>query len=186
MSGRWRLYLLADQIIVREGGPSSNRGLTLFAGFTYANPSTAIIQYFWEAGLVKQGTFPGRDNDSIAFAVSQSLVSNRDSPAGSRSARRRRPAGPSPPGSATGRIRACSGSPGPMEKQTGRGAPWTSPTSRRSSHSGVRTDRPMLMSMMTQFRLERADDLDRTGENRPALSHNLTRLSASSRSLSHV
>jgi len=25
---------------------------------------------------VKQGTFPGRDNDSIAFAVSQALVSN--------------------------------------------------------------------------------------------------------------
>jgi porin len=76
MSGRWGLYLLADQVIWREAGPSSNRGLTIFAGFTYADPSTAIIQYFWEAGLVKQGTFPGRDNDSIAFAVAQSLVSN--------------------------------------------------------------------------------------------------------------
>jgi porin len=76
MSGRWGLYLLADQMIWREGEPSSNRGLTLFAGFTYADPSTAIIQYFWEAGLVKQGTFASRDNDSIAFAVSQLLVSN--------------------------------------------------------------------------------------------------------------
>jgi porin len=76
MSGRWGVYLLADQMLWREGGPSSNRGLTLFTGFTYADPSTAIIQYFWEAGLVKQGTFPGRDNDSIAFALSQLLVSN--------------------------------------------------------------------------------------------------------------
>ena len=63
-------------MIWREGGPSSNRGLTFFVGFTYADPSTAIIQYFWEAGLVKQDTFAGWDNDSIAFAVSQSLVSN--------------------------------------------------------------------------------------------------------------
>ena len=76
MSGRWGLYLLADQMIWREGGPSSSRGFNLFAGFTYADPSTALIQYFWEAGLVKKGTFPGRDNDSIAFAVSQALVSN--------------------------------------------------------------------------------------------------------------
>jgi porin len=63
-------------MIWREGGPSSNRGLTFFVGFTYADPSTAIIQYFWEAGLVKQDTFAGWDNDSIAFAVSQLLVSN--------------------------------------------------------------------------------------------------------------
>jgi porin len=76
MSGRWGLYLLADQMIWREGGPDSNRGLTIFAGFTYADPSTALIQYFWEAGLVKQGTFAGRDDDSIGFAVSQALVSN--------------------------------------------------------------------------------------------------------------
>jgi porin len=76
MSGRWGLYLLADQMIWREGGPSSNRGLTLFATFTYADPSTALIQYSWEAGLVKQGTFTGRDNDSIGLALSQLLVSD--------------------------------------------------------------------------------------------------------------
>jgi porin len=76
MSGRWGLYLLGDQMIWREGGPSSNRGLTLFAAFTYADPGTAIIQYFWEAGLVKQGTFAGRDDDSIGLAVSQMFVSS--------------------------------------------------------------------------------------------------------------
>lgn len=76
MSGRWGLYLLADQMIWREGGPGSNRGLTLFAAFTYADPRTAIIQYSWEAGLVKQGTFAGRDDDSIGLAISQLMVSD--------------------------------------------------------------------------------------------------------------
>ena len=75
MSGRWGLYVLADQMIYRDS-PGADRGLTVFAGFTYADPSTALLQYFWEAGIVKLGTFAGRDEDSIGFAVSQGLVSN--------------------------------------------------------------------------------------------------------------
>jgi Carbohydrate-selective porin len=75
MSGRWGLYVLADQMIYRDS-PGADRGLTVFAGFTYADPSTALLQYFWEAGLVKLGTFAGRDEDSIGFALSQGLVSN--------------------------------------------------------------------------------------------------------------
>jgi porin len=75
MSGRWGLYVLADQMIYRDS-PGGDRGLTVFAGFTYADPSTALLQYFWEAGLVKLGTFAGRDQDSIGFALSQGLVSN--------------------------------------------------------------------------------------------------------------
>jgi len=75
MSGRWGLYVLADQMIYRDS-PGGDRGLTVFAGFTYADPSTALLQYFWEVGLVKLGTFAGRDADSIGFALSQGLVSN--------------------------------------------------------------------------------------------------------------
>jgi len=75
MSGRWGLYVLADQMIYRDS-PGADRGLTVFAGFTYADPSTALLQYFWEVGIVKLGTFAGRDEDSIGFAVSQGLVSN--------------------------------------------------------------------------------------------------------------
>jgi len=75
MSGRWGLYVLADQMIYRDS-PGADRGVTVFAGFTYADPSTALLQYFWEAGIVKLGTFAGRDEDSIGFAVSQGLVSN--------------------------------------------------------------------------------------------------------------
>jgi porin len=75
MSGRWGFYVLADQMIYRDS-PGADRGLTVFAGFTYADPSTALLQYFWEAGLVRLGTFAGRDQDSIGFALSQGLVSN--------------------------------------------------------------------------------------------------------------
>ena len=49
MSGRWGLYVLADQMIYRDS-PGADRGLTVFAGFTYADPSTALLQYFWEVG----------------------------------------------------------------------------------------------------------------------------------------
>jgi len=75
MSGRWGLYVLADQMIYRDS-PGADRGLTVFAGFTYGDPTTALFQYFWEVGVVKLGTFAGRDEDSIGFAISQGLVSN--------------------------------------------------------------------------------------------------------------
>ncbi len=75
MSGRWGLYVLADQMIYRDS-PGGDRGLTVFAGFTCADPITALMQYFWEVGLVKLGTFAGRDADSIGSALSQGLVSN--------------------------------------------------------------------------------------------------------------
>ncbi len=76
LSGRWGVYLLADQMIYRES-PGSDRGLTIFGVFVYAHPDTALLQYFWEAGLLYRGTFPGRDQDTIGLAVNQSRVSNQ-------------------------------------------------------------------------------------------------------------
>jgi porin len=76
MSGRWGLYLLVDQMLFRES-PGSERGLTAFGVFLYADPSTALLQYYWEAGLLYHGTFPGRDLDTIGLAVNQSRISNR-------------------------------------------------------------------------------------------------------------
>jgi len=75
LSGRWGIYLLADQMVYRET-PGSDRGLTLFGVFVYADPDTAELEYFWEAGLVWLGTFPGRDKDSIGLAVNQSRFSS--------------------------------------------------------------------------------------------------------------
>ena len=76
MTGRWGIYLLVDQMLFRES-PGSERGLTAFGVFLYADPSTALLQYYWEAGLLYRGTFPGRDQDTIGLAVNQSRVSNQ-------------------------------------------------------------------------------------------------------------
>ena len=75
LTGRWGIYLLVDQMIFREK-PGSDRGLTAFGVFLYADPETALLEYYWEAGLLYIGTFPGRDHDSIGLAVNQSRVSN--------------------------------------------------------------------------------------------------------------
>jgi porin len=76
MRGRWGVYFLADQMIYRESA-DSDRGLTIFGVFVYAHPDTALLQYFWEAGLLYRGTFTGRDQDTIGLAVNQSRVSNQ-------------------------------------------------------------------------------------------------------------
>lgn len=55
----------------------SDRGLTIFGVFVYAHPDTALLQYFWEAGLLYRGTYPGRDQDTIGLAANQSRVSNK-------------------------------------------------------------------------------------------------------------
>ena len=76
LTGRWGVYVLADQMIYRESA-KSDRGLTIFGVFVYAHPDTALLQYFWEAGLLYRGTFPGRDQDTIGLAVNQSRVSSQ-------------------------------------------------------------------------------------------------------------
>lgn len=75
VSGRWGIYVAVDQMLFREA-PGSERGLTAFGLFLYADPVNALLQYFWEAGLLYRGTFPGRDQDSIGLAMNQSRVSN--------------------------------------------------------------------------------------------------------------
>jgi porin len=75
VSGRWGIYVAADQMLFREA-PGSERGLTVFGLFLYADPVNALLQYYWEAGLLYRGTFRGRDQDTIGLAVNQSRVSN--------------------------------------------------------------------------------------------------------------
>jgi porin len=54
----------------------AEQGLTVFGVFVYAHPDTALLQFYWEAGLLYLGTFRGRDRDSIGLAVNQSRLSN--------------------------------------------------------------------------------------------------------------
>ncbi|WP_298397012.1 carbohydrate porin [Sphingobium sp.] len=73
--GRYGVYLLADQMILREG--TGGRGLSLFGQFT-ANPKvSAQITRWYAAGMVKTGTFHGRDADTVALGVVHAEVDPR-------------------------------------------------------------------------------------------------------------
>ena len=74
--GRWGFYLQPDQTIYRPA-PDSVRNLTLFAVFGYAGPGTALLQTYWQLGLVNKGTFAGRDHDTIGLAVNSSSISSQ-------------------------------------------------------------------------------------------------------------
>jgi porin len=75
VDGRYGMYLLADQMIVRQG--RGGRGLSAFGQFT-ANPrASAQITRWVAAGLVKTGTFEGRDADTLALGVVHAQVNPR-------------------------------------------------------------------------------------------------------------
>ena len=74
-TGRWGFWLQADQMLYRPG-PESLRHLTAFAVLGYAGPATALLQTYWQLGLVKKGTFADRDHDTIALAVNSSRFSS--------------------------------------------------------------------------------------------------------------
>jgi porin len=75
VGGRYGMYLLADQMVLREG--RGGRGLSVFGQFT-ANPrASAQITRWYAAGLVKTGTFAGRDADTVALGVVHAQVNPR-------------------------------------------------------------------------------------------------------------
>ena len=74
-TGRWGLWLQGDQMLYRPS-PESPRSLWAFAVFGTAGPATALLQTYWQVGLVKKGTFEGRDHDSIGLAVNSSWISS--------------------------------------------------------------------------------------------------------------
>jgi porin len=78
VGGRYGMYLLADQMILRQGGNGHDgRGLSVFGQFT-ANPrASAQITRWYAAGLVKTGTFEGRDADTLALGLVQAQVNPR-------------------------------------------------------------------------------------------------------------
>jgi len=65
--GNWGLYLLADQVVYREGPPGSGRGLALAGAFVVA-PDQQIntMPFFAAVGAVYRGLWPGRDKDALA------------------------------------------------------------------------------------------------------------------------
>lgn len=74
VDGRYGMYVLADQTIVRG---ERGRALSVFGQFT-ANPrASAQITRWYAAGLVKTGTFAGRDADTIALGLVHAEVNPR-------------------------------------------------------------------------------------------------------------
>jgi porin len=68
--GNWGVYLLADQIVYREGGTDSQRALALF-GALVAAPRQSIntIPLFASGGLVYRGLLPSRRKDITGLAA---------------------------------------------------------------------------------------------------------------------
>jgi porin len=68
--GNWGLYGLFDQVLVRFGGPGSNRGFGV-TGSVLVSPDQSISQmpFFATAGLVVRGLFPSRATDVAGVGV---------------------------------------------------------------------------------------------------------------------
>lgn len=65
VKGRYGVYVLADQMIWREANPA--RGLSIFGEFTAQPAASSQITRWYGAGLLKTGTWAGRDADTVAL-----------------------------------------------------------------------------------------------------------------------
>jgi porin len=74
--GREGGYIMTDQMVYRERADSL-RGLSLGATIGLGDTATAKYRYFAMAGGHYQGTFPGRDNDLIAFMFAYAKTNPR-------------------------------------------------------------------------------------------------------------
>lgn len=71
------IYGVADQTILRPD-PHSHRNTAVFARFFYNAGAPTTIDWFASVGLVKTGTFKGRDNDTIDFLISNTHFDLRE------------------------------------------------------------------------------------------------------------
>jgi porin len=78
--GNWGAYLLADQVIYREGAPGGGQGLALGGSIVLApDQSTNTMPYFAALAAVYRGLLPRRDKDALAVAAYYGVFS-RDLP----------------------------------------------------------------------------------------------------------
>lgn len=75
-NGRWGGYGIASQTVYRAG-PGSPRSLRLGVMAGMGDRATARYDYFWLAGGVWQGTFPGRDQDFVSFVFAYAHTNPR-------------------------------------------------------------------------------------------------------------
>jgi porin len=69
-SGTYSVYGMFQQMVYRDGGAGSQKGLTVWGETTLAPKSSVnTMPYFVGGGLSYQGPIPGRDNDIAAAAL---------------------------------------------------------------------------------------------------------------------
>jgi len=76
LTGNYGLYVLLDQMVYREGGQGSNQGLAPVMAFTFAPSDRNTLPFYFYAGLVYHGLFPGRDSDVTAFGLAYGKFSD--------------------------------------------------------------------------------------------------------------
>ena len=70
------VYAQVRQMVWRPD-PSKPRGIEVFGGVLADTGSAAVVQNYFEAGLVSHGTFDSRPNDSLGFLFTQFLFNHR-------------------------------------------------------------------------------------------------------------
>ena len=77
-SGNGGFFILLDQMIYRDGGEGSQRGLTPFVSLLFAPDSSVnTMPFFANGGLVYRGLFPSRPHDTAAFGVAYGAFSSQ-------------------------------------------------------------------------------------------------------------
>ena len=76
--GNGGFYILLDQMVYRDGGADSRRGLTPFVSLLFAPDSSVnTMPFFANGGLVYQGLFASRPHDTAAFGVAYGAFSSQ-------------------------------------------------------------------------------------------------------------
>jgi porin len=72
-AGRYGGWVIADQTVELDPG-TDKRGIALFAALEWGDKATSFLNWYGEAGLVRQGTFKGRDDDTIALGMAVASI----------------------------------------------------------------------------------------------------------------
>jgi len=68
--GDWAFYVMFQQMVYRDGGPASQRGLTVWGEIGLSpKPSASPMPYFLGGGVSYEGLIPGRPRDIASLGV---------------------------------------------------------------------------------------------------------------------
>ncbi|HXJ79969.1 MAG TPA: carbohydrate porin [Candidatus Methylomirabilis sp.] len=70
VSNNWAVYAMFQQMVFRDGGPGSQKGLTVWGELALSNKaSVSLIPYFWGGGLSYEGLITARASDIASLGV---------------------------------------------------------------------------------------------------------------------